>query len=1621
MAKRVNKKFLVVLTVVVVAGGVMAMAAKIILPRIFKKDPQALVAQSIQFEKEGKIDESINAYLLAIDADKSNLQRWVELGDLYLRHLTDDPQYLRKAYSAWSSALSTDPHYKPALQRMLDLHWAFMEVGAAASTYNDASEAAAKLAEADPTDRKAAMRLHAVEIRKALQRLPADEKQVKEDVQQLREMAKLDPADADVACWAVQGQMWLAEQAFRRGGSADSEAEDALAPVEPAIDAMVQGQEKNARMQWFAGASYRRLWALEQTVRGPEGLAAADAATRPSSPAGPATKPITAEARAARREALARKADSAATQPTKVPAGRFTPRVTAAFAAAAANAVPPGDGKPGTPDYVSIQLENAAWNRQLGDVAQYQQIIEHLAQQLPDQPMVRLAYSEAFRDDPKKRDHVLELLAAPLKLDGLSGIEAVKQKSRQPMIDYERIMLRLAMLDEERDPTQRKAKLDAITAEVKTFDGETSDQSLWSLDVHGRLALVQNKVPDGIKLLQSALDRWPEDLDPRRRFAATQVLANAYRLAGQTGQSERLLGGLVERYPSVPAYRAQWIEALRIDGQADEAAEQLKELKKLAPTAPQIPALEAELEGGKARDTFVEKLPEKTSDERLRKAVVLGQSGKTDEAIAMLEGIVTAEPKNLAALQQLVQMYLAGNRRDEASAAVARGVQVNPDNAKLKLLAEQLKQRTPEELEKWQLAQIQQMSDPFAKEVSLLDFYVNKCTAAGRRGDEAGAKKFAGEAEQHLVAAERLKPNEPMLTVRRFDLLLKQSRFDEADALLQRAAANPAITAGEVPMMRYQLAAARNDLKAAEAAARDITRDRPHFAIGWNFLGNVRMTQGRYDEAKNAYSSALERQGRNRDALVGLIKASYALDDVAEAKSYIDKGREALPDDPTFREFAFDHEFKYGNRDKVVADREQLYQAHPEDVGNTAALLEMYLNLVPESSADANAAAAAAAAAAADPKEKAILEKARKVSEDAVKRWPSVPRFTVAAARVKLAAGDFLGGERLIKDFGDANPAWAKVAEPLQLAAYYRAGGKPASAEEMFVKAVQQSNNDPQVRQQYAAFLSDAGRRDEAARQLEGIPGAEAARQRIELLAAAGKADEAEKALQAALAQNPESLELSNLQLQNWIVAGRLPDVQAAVKQRLAKNGADDSARYYGALAKTHQSPPDFAGAVGDLTDVLARNPKNANALALLAEARFGAGDVAGAIDDMDRAVQNAPLRADLRQRLIVWCATNGRPEMVVRLATEAVKNPSLSRNPTWMRQLASAQAATNDFANAERSITQAESMVPKQQLPEVQKEHLDILSRGRSFAKMLKLTDTMLAAGQKDWWVYMSRGLAKFGLRDRGAAQEFDAALATLDPEKDAAAAQAVVNSIAGTLGTPEALKRVAKWEQASPSWRVFAANLCAANKDYAGVVKHLQPLEATADTLTPAVRKDLYNSLGMSRMQSGDPAGAVEAFQKFLKEQPGDVLISNNVASLLSDAVKPPKFEEAGTYAKTAYDGAHAWAPGQARSAIYDTYGWILVQRGGKDLDEGIRVLQESIEEFPIVEAHYHLGEAYLQKQPPQPDEATDQLNRGMELINKAKREKKPYDRDFEAKIQDAQARASKLATALPPAGSR
>src|SRR5687768_14837785 len=141
MAKRVNTRFLLLLTVMVVLGGMGLMAARFVLPRLWRHDPQQLAREAAELEKAGRPDEAIVRHQAAVRAATRDPALRVSLGDLYNRHVNRDPQNLAKARDAWAGALSLDPANRDALHRLLDAAWAMAQYSTRADTLNKVREA----------------------------------------------------------------------------------------------------------------------------------------------------------------------------------------------------------------------------------------------------------------------------------------------------------------------------------------------------------------------------------------------------------------------------------------------------------------------------------------------------------------------------------------------------------------------------------------------------------------------------------------------------------------------------------------------------------------------------------------------------------------------------------------------------------------------------------------------------------------------------------------------------------------------------------------------------------------------------------------------------------------------------------------------------------------------------------------------------------------------------------------------------------------------------------------------------------------------------------------------------------------------------------------------------------------------------------------------------------------------------------------------------------------------------------------------------------------------------------------------------------------------------------------
>ena len=116
MARRVNTKFLTILTGVVLGLAVVGVGVKKFLIR---ESPEKYMAAGNQLLNEKRYDEAAKNFAHAVALNPKDARLWIAYGDALNEMSAQDAENLIHARRAWESALGVDPQNKPALDRMM--------------------------------------------------------------------------------------------------------------------------------------------------------------------------------------------------------------------------------------------------------------------------------------------------------------------------------------------------------------------------------------------------------------------------------------------------------------------------------------------------------------------------------------------------------------------------------------------------------------------------------------------------------------------------------------------------------------------------------------------------------------------------------------------------------------------------------------------------------------------------------------------------------------------------------------------------------------------------------------------------------------------------------------------------------------------------------------------------------------------------------------------------------------------------------------------------------------------------------------------------------------------------------------------------------------------------------------------------------------------------------------------------------------------------------------------------------------------------------------------------------------------------------------------------------------
>jgi tetratricopeptide (TPR) repeat protein len=1144
---------------------------------------------------------------------------------------------------------------------------------------------------------------------------------------------------------------------------------------------------------------------------------------------------------------------------------------------------------------------------------------------------------------------VLETPWKPAK--PLRAWESMQQKQIEFVEQARLNLVRLAALEAVTEPAERKKQIEIVEAAYKQMASVpdiVNTIPVWLLRVEAGLALARDDINGGIVKLDSALSRVPaEGGDVDTRVEILQDLSQAYVKINQTGSARPLLQELVQRRPANVQARVRYADVLITEQRYDEAKEQLDVLRRGLPDNVVVERMYVRLLGLRPaglREQYA-RYPEETREQRVIKLTAAGGLGDTPEILRLSKLMLEADPGDVDAAVIHVQ---ARAREDRAAAAAVleTALKAKPDDKRLAALRDALAAETPEAQAELLRANVEKIADPYEKEIA-------RAELARRAGkpDEAVAL---------LRKAQAIKPDEQRAYEIEFNLLIAQSKFDEAaravDAL---GRVNADQTFGELTRARLSVAKAaalttEDERKKAQLAALEeatvVTQKYPQIAAATLLRAQLLQQLNRLDEAITQYTAVLTRTPTNVEALRGSIQSLLMLDRRAEAKKQIDEAIRIAPNDPALRRLELVYNINFGDMPRAIAALEDDLKQRPTDPQAWGQLGEVYTT------------AATLRGGKNDPAgEKDLLQKAADLYAKAVPLFPEDLRFAGLYAGVQRRLGNADEAEKVFKQLTETN-AWKDRHEAHQLLAdQYTRSNKLDLAESVLVDIL--NRFDPPPTQPLIALSQvyvRLNRVNDALAVLERKKSDPAvARQRIELLLVNNQLDAARAAIEEALAGKPTPelyVTAAVVELRNNQIDKADGFIAAALRDR----PGDAAALYYRAQIRLSRTPPQTSEAIADLTQVVQLSPGNAEARITLANQFLLRRERDKAIEQLqagwDANRSSKPIFLPLVSQLL----ETGRAKEAERVVGQAKEIPAMAADQDVILAEANVALATGNNNKAVETAKKAYAVAPSNAA--LRDRYYDLLLRAKSYRDVLRDSDAVVKADASLWTVHRQRGIAMRRLADPAADKEFALAFDGALKARNLNGVRLVTGTVAEELGAKAAATLLEPVIGSDVALRMILAETYQKSGDAPAAVAQYERSLEDRSRLSPDQVKTLLAAVGGAYLQLSPQAvdKARRAYEELLTYTPDDLMLLNNLAFVLTLPGSGGNPADALKYSEKAYALSKAQPPSDQMYYIWDTHGWALVQNNRRD--EGVSVLREAAANARFPDVHLHLAEALL-----------------------------------------------------------
>jgi tetratricopeptide (TPR) repeat protein len=221
MARRINKRFLIIASSVVLVLGLLgggAVAYKL----MARKNPQPFIEGGHNYFAEGNWEQAAAHFYRAIQLKKApDAELYMLLGDCFSNMTAQDMENLRRAIASYQQVLLIQPNHPEALNRLLRIARDEGELFPSASAFDSMIEAAKRVLAQYPEDVEARKVQAVVPILRWFAGVETDPRLIQQGIDELQALHEQNPADVEVMFNLARARLAVAQRARSAGfGSA---------------------------------------------------------------------------------------------------------------------------------------------------------------------------------------------------------------------------------------------------------------------------------------------------------------------------------------------------------------------------------------------------------------------------------------------------------------------------------------------------------------------------------------------------------------------------------------------------------------------------------------------------------------------------------------------------------------------------------------------------------------------------------------------------------------------------------------------------------------------------------------------------------------------------------------------------------------------------------------------------------------------------------------------------------------------------------------------------------------------------------------------------------------------------------------------------------------------------------------------------------------------------------------------------------------------------------------------------------------------------------------------------------------------------------------------------------